>query len=188
MFLITTSLCNFNTEQPIAMTAPVITGPAPSEGQKIAMTTPVVTTTDYMQFVLPAEFKRLEDIPSPTNSNVQLRSVPGKLVAVHRFSGAFSESYFHDQLQRLYDQLLKENIIADHHDAVSTPVDTTVAKKASSLPDHLTWSFAQYNPPFALPFLRRNEVWIELKDEDRSDKLRSLLSQQSGEQAAVSSK
>jgi hypothetical protein len=34
------------------------------------------------------------------------------------------------------------------------------------------WQVAQFHPPFTLPFLRRNEIWIDLKtmDEHANDK------------------
>jgi hypothetical protein len=32
------------------------------------------------------------------------------------------------------------------------------------------WSVAQYHPPFTLPFLRRNEIWIELDEKTEAIK------------------
>lgn len=34
----------------------------------------------------------------------------------------------------------------------------------------LKWSVAQYHPPFTLPFLRRNEIWIQLDEENEKVK------------------
>ncbi len=122
------------------MTAPVVTGP-----QKIAMTAPVLTNPDYMQFVLPVEFRTLQDVPVPEDPTVHIREVPHRLIAVNRFSGAYSEEYFKSKLTELQQRLVAEGLLPKESEAQA-----------------MDWSFAQYNPPFCLPFLRRNEVWINL--------------------------
>eukprot|EP01031_Cornospumella_fuschlensis_P030982 gene30982-37445_t len=143
------------------MTAPVITG-GPKE---LAMTAPVVTGQDFMQFVLPFDLKRLEDVPKPTNKDITIRQVPRKVVAVSRFSGSFSQSLFSSKLEDLYQKLKQDQVVTEGE----------LVKKDDYL-GGLTWSYAQYNPPFTLPMFRRNEVWIELNEQSFS-KVRELLQQ-----------
>jgi hypothetical protein len=133
--------------RPIAMTAPVITAPA---CRAIAMSAPVMSNFSneriVMQFVLPDEFKAKSDIPTPLNPQIQLLTIPGRVVAVKKFSGWYS-----DEVGKSYFEELK----------ISLENDDIIDK--GSEPE---WSVAQYHPPFTLPFLRRNEIWIDI-DESR---------------------
>ena len=169
--------------QAIAMTAPVVTKPHPqpppsegsaSGGVAIAMTAPVLLSSseDVMQFVLPEEFKHLEDIPTPVNANVQIQEVPSRVVAVTRFNGGYDYDYFMQHFQELQQKMQEEGFLA-------TNQSTAEAK------NNLTWSFAQYNPPFTIPYFRRNEVWIEMKDQYCTDKFRAMLQEST---AAASAK
>eukprot|EP00040_Diaphanoeca_grandis_P010840 m.55527 g.55527 ORF g.55527 m.55527 type:complete len:205 (-) comp22091_c0_seq3:100-714(-) len=130
-----------STETPMAMTAPVITNPtdvskkAMSE-DKIAMKT--------MSFVLPFEFTDLASIPKPTDDRISIRKESAMTVAVVKFSGWFSDSYAKSYLNTLCTQLREDKLLG-----------------ATDEPE---WSVAQYHPPFTLPFLRRNEIWVTLDD------------------------
>jgi hypothetical protein len=138
--------------QSIAMTAPVIMKP-----EKIAMTSPVITESneEVMQFVLPSEYISLEQIPIPSDKRVVIKSIPSKLIAATRFSGSYNKDFFDKKLRELYEHVLADSLEPDFdHD--QTPVD-----KADITT--LKWSAAQYHPPFTIPFMRRNEVWIELR-------------------------
>lgn len=128
----------------IAMTAPVIT-----ESQKIAMTAPVVTNSDKMSFVLPEEFKSVDDAPVPTDSNVKVKLVPAQTVAVSRFSGWYTDAAGSKHLHKLSMKLKEHGILES-----TMPIES------------LDWCVAQYHPPFTLPFLRRNEVWVVV-DKDK---------------------
>jgi hypothetical protein len=65
-----------------------------TKAEKIAMTAPVTAVGQdgptgsswVVSFVMPAGSK-LEDMPSPSNSNVQLRGIPSELCAVLSFRG-----------------------------------------------------------------------------------------------------
>lgn len=144
------------------MTAPVLTGP-----KKIDMTAPVLTSNSFMQFVLPAEFVSLEQIPSPKDESISIKSVPRRIVAVTRFSGSYSRTYFDEKLQELYNSILKDDWlkVADDKDS----------SENRSVVDRLPWSFAQYNPPFTLPPFRRNEVWIEIPPQQFTVKLEEMV-------------
>ena len=113
-----------------------------SSGQKIAMTVPVQQsdTGDGMRmaFMLPAEYT-MESAPVPNDRRVQLRLVPSKLMAVLRYSGRWSEKNY-----RRYEAELLERVAADDVDILG-PAET-----------------AAYNPPFMPPFMRRNEVMVEV--------------------------
>ncbi len=126
----------------IAMTAPV-TVEKQEPSVKIAMTAPVTMDKEgerwRMHFVMPSQYK-LADLPTPNNADVKLREVPGKRVAVIRFSGFSGEAKVAAQTAQLNEWLQKQNL--------------TAAGPAQ---------LARYNPPITPPFFRRNEVLIEVK-------------------------
>lgn len=115
-------------ETPISMTAPVVkqqqqqqssssTGKNEkgTEGTPIKMTAPVVkgaatsstTSKDerIMQFILPAEYKSLDEIPTPTDPSVTIETVPPATGAVHRYSGSFDDVKAEERAQSLARQL-----------------------------------------------------------------------------------
>lgn len=124
----------------IAMTAPVNQTAA---SEKIAMTAPVNqikdTTGFLVQFTMPRKYS-LETLPTPDDSRVQLRQVPARKVAVYNYSGSWSESRYQEKLANFREDLKKDGI-----ETTGEPV------------------LARYNSPFQLWFLRRNEIWIEIK-------------------------
>ena len=124
--------------QKIAMTAPV-----GAQGEKIAMTAPVGAQAEgggrfRVSFVMPAG-RTLESLPVPNDDRVTLRTVPARRVAALRFSGRASEVIAGEK-QREARALVEQHALH----AVGEPV------------------LAQYNPPWTLPFLRRNEILIDL--------------------------
>lgn len=132
----------------IAMTAPVIAEPQSNEGKMIAVTSPVIASPTYPQseregwrlkFVLPSSFTVINS-PNPTDPLVRLVEVPEKLVAAISYSGLWSERTYQEQASKLSDWLAENN-----YSSISLP------------------SYAGYDPPWALPFLRRNEVLIDVR-------------------------
>ncbi|WP_219894831.1 SOUL family heme-binding protein [Aquisediminimonas profunda] len=122
----------------VAMTAPV----TQQANEKIAMTAPVTQQGGgdswQVRFIMPASFT-MATLPKPKNPAVQLKEIASKRFAVIRFSGLAGEG----SLKRQTD-LLTEFVSARKLSAVSAP------------------TYAFYNPPWTLPFLRRNEVMIEV--------------------------
>jgi hypothetical protein len=123
----------------VAMTAPVIQQPS----EKIAMTAPVIqqgSSNEWnVQFVMPANYT-LETLPKPNNEAVTLHEVGAKHYAVIRFSGtAGAES-------------LKSHT-AELNTFISTKKYTPISQP----------TFAFFNPPWTVPFLRRNEVMVEIE-------------------------
>ena len=133
-------------ERKLEMTAPVtqtpMPAPTPAPPIKLEMTAPVtqaVTEGGFLvQFVMPKGYT-LATLPEPLDERVKLREVLGKRVAVIRFSGGWSQSTYEAQLQTL-------------RNALSAAGLATQGEPISS----------RYNSPFSLPFLRRNEVWLNL--------------------------
>ncbi len=130
---------NNHGSQKVAMTAPVIQ----EQGQKIAMTAPVTQQGDgkswKIRFVMPNQYT-LDTLPKPNNNVVQLVEIPARRFASIRFSGLAGT----DDLKRQEDELkayLQKNDIK----IVAPP------------------TYAFYDPPWNLPFLRRNEVMIQIK-------------------------
>ncbi|UCC92872.1 MAG: heme-binding protein [Thermoplasmata archaeon] len=121
----------------VAMTAPVISERS-DQGERIAMTAPVYTQEDSMAFVMPEGYT-LETTPLPGDDRVTIEEVPGRYVAALRFSGRWTDSAFEKRSAQLVGTLEREGI-------------GTVGTVFSML----------YNPPFTPPFLRRNEVAIEI--------------------------
>jgi hypothetical protein len=126
----------------LAMTVPVLQAGA-AEGSKIAMTAPVLQTQgqggELMAFVMPPGLK-LDDLPRPASPKVTLRAVPGLKAAAVRFSGWGSRKTMQKKTRQLEAALERDGLRA--------------AGPAVN---------AFYNPPFTAPFMRRNEVIIELQ-------------------------
>ncbi|MGC9417523.1 MAG: SOUL family heme-binding protein [Rhodovulum sp.] len=123
----------------IAMTAPV-TQAAPDG--KIAMTAPVTQQPAKqgwtVSFIMPASFA-LDDLPAPAG-DVRLAEIPPRHMAALRFSGRWTDANF----ERATDAL-----IAWVEARGLNPVGPV--------------EYAYYNDPFTPPFLRRNEVMVEVE-------------------------
>jgi hypothetical protein len=126
-------------KQGIAMTAPVA---QERTGEKIAMTAPV-TQTPYggewvVRFTMPSAYA-LDALPRPDNPKVRLRTAPPARVAVIQFSG-----------------------LARPDDVAAKTVELIAWIKSHHLHAKGPASLAQYNPPWTLWFMRRNEVMIPI--------------------------
>ena len=128
----------------IAMTAPVAVDAAPeSTATEIAMTTPVETGRAgpgryTMRFFLPRALT-IDTAPVPTDERVVLEVVPAQTVAALGFSGRRDEERLAAEGRRLQQAL------------TGSPWRPT---DGSSPVAYL------YDPPWTLPFLRRNEVAV----------------------------
>lgn len=121
----------------ISMTTPVTMEP---KSEKISMTAPVsMEKTDgqwRVHFVMPSQYT-LDTLPAPNNLAVTLREVPASNYAVIRFSGLAGENKTAKKTSELIVWLDSRGI---------TPIGKP--------------ELARYNPPWTLPFLRRNEVMV----------------------------
>ena len=110
-----------------------------AEEQKIAMTAPVQQTMageKEMAFMMPAEYA-LKDLPQPEDQRVSFREAPAYTAAVIQFSGWASADKADENWKQLQRFLIAEGI-----DITGEP------------------TLNQYNPPWTLPFMRRNEIIV----------------------------
>lgn len=140
----------------IDMTAPVARAPS---NEKIAMTAPVqrIESTDgwRVSFMLPAQYT-IETAPIPEDDRIRINTVPGRLMAVLRYSGRWTE----------------KNLVARANE-LREAVDAAGMDRIGELES------AAYDPPYKLPFLRRNEVMVEV-DRSPTSAEQSLMDQSEG--------
>ena len=113
-----------------------------AQNTSISMTAPVQQTPAddgwKIAFVVPAEFTR-STAPAPEDPQVAIQSVPARVMAVLRYSGRWTDKNLKQHSDELLDRLRAEGI--DTQGAVTS---------------------AAYNAPFTPPFMRRNEVMVEV--------------------------
>lgn len=114
-----------------------------TEHQKIAMTTPLsaerVGGRWRVQLAMPRRHT-LETLPRPRHPGVMLIAVPAQQTAVLVFSGRVRPHTVDTKTRALLAWLLERRL-----EPISTP------------------RLACYNPPWTLPFLRRNEILIDYR-------------------------
>ena len=146
--------------QVVAMTAPVLSSSSSSTPTPtaIAMTAPVLnlnlndanmdanTNADarQMSFVLPAIFTSIQSAPTPTDPRVLLKEVLSHTIAVKSFSGSVD--------------MATAAPIAEEFKSYLTNNHGFTCKE---------WRLARYNPPFTLPFLRTNEIWVTIDEQEK---------------------
>jgi len=110
--------------------------------QEIAMTAPVQETLQdaepTMAFTLPSEYA-MTALPMPKDDRVVIVDVPERTLAVLEFSGWATQGKINKYSKKLLTTLEENGI---------RPVAGTVLN--------------QYNPPWTLPFLRRNEISVQI--------------------------
>ncbi len=127
-------------KESIAMTAPVS---QEVDSEKIAMTAPVSQErsgdTWLVSFLMPAKYT-MQTLPEPLDPAVRLREIPARKMAAVRYSGTWSKKRYEEHRARL-EQFIRDKGMEIAGEAI----------------------FARYDPPFQLPFLRRNEALIPLE-------------------------
>ena len=128
-----------NTSKKISMTAPVL---ASLSSKKISMTAPVIAENNNnewsISFVMPKEFT-IETLPVPNNQDIKITTLPKEKFAVIVFSGLVRESNYNKKANLLNEFIKKKKL---------TPLSSI--------------QIARYNPPWTLPFFRRNELMIKI--------------------------
>ena len=116
--------------------------------QEIAMTAPVQQTMSApaeMAFMMPAEYA-FDELPKPNDARVAFRQAPAYTAAVIRFSGWANAEKADANWQKLRGFLIREGI-----EIVGEP------------------TLNQYNPPWRLGFLRRNEIIVPVKRDESGE-------------------
>jgi len=132
----------------ISMTAPVAIETAQST--KIAMTVPVGIEASkdsakgvsqwVFSFVMPSEYT-MATLPKPLNPLVSIRELPAQRRAAITFSGFYNEAKVLEKTKALEDWIKSKQ-----WQPIGNP------------------QFARYNPPWSIPFMRRNEILITVRD------------------------
>lgn len=125
--------------QTIAMTAPV---GERRDSRKLAMTAPVgersVDGAWVVTFTMPLG-ETLESLPVPNDARVTLHEAPAARVAVHRFSGRWTDAKYAEKTAALREWIGARGLVAVGEPEVN-----------------------RYDPPWTPWFLRRNEIWLSL--------------------------
>jgi len=136
----------------IAMTAPVVMEDEGTTPTSIAMTAPVVMENDgkmkKMMFMLPIEYDDMSKIPKPTNPMVHIEEILSEIGAVYRYNGNYNNKVNREKARMMGMQLLSDDVPGLTEDYVLS-----------------NFQFWGYNPPFTIPYFRRNEIWLKLNDE-----------------------
>ena len=123
----------------IPMTAPVVQ----QESEKVPMTAPVVQQSQgknwIVHFVMPQNHT-LETLPKPKDQRIRIIQKPSQKYVVIRFSGLSSVGNLAEHEATLRSYIIKEQLVT-----TSKPI------------------YAFYNPPWTLPFLRRNEIMFRIE-------------------------
>jgi hypothetical protein len=118
---------------------------AESAPEKIAMTIPVIAEgkgdqkTWLIQFVMPKQYT-MDNLPKPNNPQVKLIPIGPQKLAVIRFTGFVGD----DKVQEKTTELM------------------TWIKSRNELPLGNP-RLARYNPPWSIPWMRRNEILIPIQ-------------------------
>ena len=127
-------------EKQLSMNGPI----TQQEGIKIAMTAPVQqekTDTEWaISFIMPSKFS-IDTIPNPINDRIKITQIPSKRYAVITFSGRSTEAN-----------------LTKHTSELEIYMNGSSYSKVGNA------KYAFYNPPWTLPFLRRNEVQFEISE------------------------
>jgi len=130
--------------QKVEMTTPVQAVPS----QKIAMTTPVtISGSDQftVAFIMPSKVT-LESLPIPKDNRIRFVAIPEHVMAAIRFSGYFNQKSINQHKVQLKQWLQTQGM--------ETEGDFIIAG---------------YNPPWVPGIFARNEVLVQLKEQETDD-------------------
>ena len=110
--------------------------------KNIAMTAPVqqqeIDDMWRISFIIPSEYK-MKTLPTPISELIRLQEVSAQMFAVITFNGQNSDKNLKKHEEKLIEYIQSQNLLV----------------RGES-------KYAFYNPAWTLPFMRRNEVMIEV--------------------------
>ncbi len=119
-----------------------MTAPVEQQKQTIAMTAPVTQqgrdSSWTVRFIMPKSWT-MQTLPAPSDPRVSLKPLPARRFVAITFSGVARDTTIEEKTSEL-KQYAAEHTLA----TIGEPV------------------LAFYNPPWTLPFLRRNEIMLQL--------------------------
>ena len=119
-----------------------MTAPVKQQKQTIEMTAPVTQQAEgdawVISFIMPKSWT-LDTLPAPSDARVTLEPVPARRFVVITFSGLAGDAIIEKRTNELRRYAADRRL-------------TTIGEP----------QLAFYNPPWTLPFLRRNEIMLEL--------------------------
>lgn len=129
-------------DKQLAMTAPVVMQltPGTNELEERSLMPALGSRSWTMAFVLPASLKQKE-IPKPADAGIQVRRAPAQDFAVYSYSGNNTPEKILEGEERL----------------------GTWLKERKDLRGTGSFLVAQYDAPFVIPFLKKNEVMIAVE-------------------------
>jgi len=132
----------------ISMTAPVLlSSPAPRANEDTAHH---MNRERVMMFTMPASrFKSLDEVPKPTDARVTIEELPSQTMAVKTFHWSLTKAMVTQNLEELLAEL-------------ETDPDVMPVLKN----DEPKWLVAGYNAPFTLPWLKTNDVLVEVQQRE----------------------
>lgn len=126
--------------QKISMTAPVEMTPL---AEDILMTSAIMSSEVnhkwQVNFIMPKEYT-VDTLPQPNNDQIEIIKIPKEKYAVIVFSGLVRHSSYSEKAQLLNDFIMANNL---------TQLEAI--------------KIARYNPPWTLPFFRRNELMVKIR-------------------------
>jgi len=130
----------------IPMTSPVMEqhGTEANNPKQISMTSPFMQQENEpggwtMSFILPKEFT-VKSAPTPNDQSVVLEEVPERLLASISYSGNNTLENVKEHERKLADWL----------------------KKQPNIQSSGRFMVAQYDAPFVIPFLKKNEIMVQV--------------------------
>jgi len=112
---------------------------APVTSEAVKMVTPGVGETYTISFVMPAG-RSMFSLPHPSDTNIELHRIATHTIAALAFRGKATAELVRERERELLALVQRAGL---------TPIGEP--------------RFAGFDPPWTLPWLRRNEVWVEIK-------------------------